>query len=63
MTSEDIKHQLIKSHTPSITFQHLPPNSARSGYAAEGALFISTQLSTNMVNVSALQKVWALIWL
>ena len=30
-----------------ITFQHLPPNSA-SGYATEGALFISTQLSTDM---------------
>ena len=28
-----------KNHTPSITFQHLPPNSARFGYATEGALF------------------------
>ena len=28
-------------HTPSIAFQHLPPNSARTGYAAEGELFIS----------------------
>ena len=28
-------------HTQSITFQHLPPNSARFSYATEGALFIS----------------------
>ena len=26
-------------HTPSIAFQHLPPNSARFSYATEGALF------------------------
>ena len=32
-------------HTPSIAFRHLPPNSARFSYAAEGALFISAQLS------------------
>ena len=25
-------------HTPSIAFRHLPPNSARFGYATEGAL-------------------------
>ena len=43
------------SHTPSITFWHLPPNSARFSYATKGALFISTQLCSNMV--SALQKV------
>ena len=30
------------SHTPSIAFRHLPLNSARIGYATEGALFIST---------------------
>ena len=46
-------------HTASIAFWHLPPNSARFGYATEGALFISAQLSTN--TVSALQKVWVLI--
>ena len=46
-------------HTPSIAFRHLPPNSARSGYATEGALFISTQLSTDAV--SALRKVRVLI--
>ena len=28
-----------RSHTPSIAFRHLPPNSARFGYATEGALF------------------------
>ena len=48
-----------KTHTPSITFQHLPPNSARFHYATEGALFISAQLFTNAV--SALRKVWVLI--
>ena len=42
-------------HTPSTAFRHLPPNSARFSYATEGALFISTQLSTDAV--SALRKV------
>ena len=46
------------SHTPSIAFRHLPPNPARFGYATEGALFISAQLSTDAV--SALRKVWVL---
>ena len=27
------------THTPSIAFWHFPPNSARTGYATEGALF------------------------
>ena len=47
------------THTPSIAFQHLPPNSARFSYTTEGALFISAQLSTD--TVSALRKVWVLI--
>ena len=46
-------------HTPSIVFRHLPPNSARFGYATEGALFTSAQLSTDAV--SALRKVRVLI--
>ena len=37
-------------HTPSIAFRHLPPNSARFGYATEGAFFISTQLSSDDLN-------------
>ena len=45
--------------TLSIAFWHLPPSSARFSYATEGALFISTQLSTDAV--SALRKVWVLI--
>ena len=36
----------------------LPPNSARTGYATERALFISAQLSTYAVG--ALRKVWVL---
>ena len=40
------------SHTPSIAFRHLP---AIFGYATEGALFISAQLSTD--EFSALRKV------
>ena len=43
------------SHIPSTAFRHLPPNSARFSYAAEGALFISAQLSSDAV--SALRKV------
>ena len=43
----------------SIAFRHLPPNSARFGYATEGALFISAQLSTDAV--SALRKIWVRI--
>ena len=40
-------------HTPSIAFRHLPPNSARFGYATEGALdFISAQLSSDAVRPS-----------
>ena len=42
-------------HTPSTAFLHLPPYSARFGYAIEGALFISAQLSSDAV--SALRKV------
>ena len=49
----------IKSVTPSIAFRHLPPNSAETGYASEGALFISAPLSTDAVG--ALRKVWVLI--
>ena len=47
------------THTSSIAFRHLPPNSARFGYTTEGTLFISVQLSSDAV--SALQKVWVLI--
>ena len=47
------------THTPSITFRHLSPNSAGIGYATEGAPFISVQLSTDVV--SALWKIWVLI--
>ena len=47
--------------TPSTAFRHLPPNSARFGYATEGALFISMQMSSDAV--SALRKVQVLIWL
>ena len=35
---------LTLTQTLSITFQHLPPNSARNGYATEGSLFITVQL-------------------
>ena len=60
---ESSRVALIESlaHIPSIAFRHLPPNSARFGYATEGALFISAQLSTDVV--SALRKVPVLIWL
>ena len=33
-----------RNYTPSIAFWHLPPSSARIGYATERALFISAQL-------------------
>ena len=46
-------------YTPSIAFRHLPPDSARIGYATEGALFISAQLSTDAVGTP--RKVWVLI--
>ena len=48
-----------RSHSPSIAFRHLPPNSARFSYATKGALFISAQMSSDAV--SALRKVWVLI--
>ena len=61
MVSVDVKQHLKKGpfHNPSITYRHFPPNAARIGYATEGALFISAQLSADVV--SALRKVWALI--
>ena len=37
-------------HTPSTAFRHIPPNSARIGYATEDVLFISAQLSTDAVS-------------
>ena len=50
-----------RNYTPSIAFRHLPPSSARTGYATERSLeiFISAQLSTDAV--SALRKVWVLL--
>ena len=38
------------AHALNIAFQHLPPNSARTSYATEGAPFISAQLSTDTVS-------------
>ena len=55
------KSCLSAGHTPSIAFRNLPPNSARFGDTTQVALFISAQLSTDAV--SALRKVWVLIWL
>ena len=55
------KSCLSAGHTPSIAFRHLPPNSAGFGDTTQGAIFISAQLSTDAV--SALRKVWVLIWL
>ena len=43
-------HSLSGTTTPSIAFRHLPSNSAKTGYATEGALFISAQLSTDAVS-------------
>ena len=58
-TDVDVARE-VHSHTPSTAFRHLPPDSARFSYAAEGALiFISAQLSTDAV--SALRKVRVLI--
>ena len=48
-------------HTPSIVFWDHLPNSARIGYATEGALFIFAQLSPN--NICAHWKVWVLMQL
>ena len=36
----------LSHRTPSTAFRHLPPHSARIGYATDGTLFISAQLST-----------------
>ena len=53
------QHTHTHTHTPSTVFRHLPPNSARFSYATERALFISTQLSCDVV--TTLEKVWVLI--
>ena len=44
---------------PRFTSGTCPPNSAITGYATEGALLISSRLSTDAVN--SLRKVWLLI--
>ena len=44
------------THTPSVAFRHLPPNSARFSYATEGALFISARLSTDAVSAPRKDK-------
>ena len=36
-----IHHTCVRVRTPNITFRHLPPNSTRTGPAAEGTLFSS----------------------
>ena len=46
-------------YTASLAFRHRLPNSAGFGYAIEGALFMSAQLSTDFV--SALRKFWVLM--
>ena len=42
--------RLHAAQFPSIAFRHLPPNSTGFGYATEGALFVSAQLSTDAVS-------------
>ena len=42
-----IASRVISTHTPSIAFRDLPPNTARICYADERALFISAQLSSD----------------
>ena len=46
------------SHTPSIAFRHLPPNSARFGYATEGALFVSHSEHRFPAPSSKLCQIW-----
>ena len=55
-----------RGDTPCIAFRHLPPNSARFGYATEGTLDLhlraadhSALLTTDAVG--ALQTFWVLI--
>ena len=43
-------NEQVLCHILSIAFRHLLPNSARFSYATEGALFISAQLSSNVVS-------------
>ena len=38
-------------HRPSIAFRYLTANSVKTGYTAEGAFFISTQLSTDAARI------------
>ena len=43
----------LSSHTPSIASRHLPPNSAITGYATEGSLFISLSPRSSPPTLSA----------
>ena len=38
-------------HTPSIAFRHLPPNSARFGYATEGALVVCEESAITAISL------------
>ena len=50
------------NHTPTlqrgIAFWYLPPNSARTGYATEGALFIGSELVTPLKGHSLSDQNW-----
>ena len=51
-------HALLEcSHTPSLTFQNFPPNSAGIGYATEWAHFSYLRAAVYTDAVSALRKV------
>ena len=50
---------LLNYHTDWASLSDTFLQTARSGYTTEGALFLSTQLSTNAV--STFQKIWVVI--
>ena len=44
-------------HTPCIAFRHLPPNSARTGYVTEGALFYPPRVKkSNLIRNNPVQR-------
>ena len=51
--------QMVKPSACALFSSTFLQNSARIGYATEGALFISVRMSTDAV--STLQKVWVII--
>ena len=56
MWNEGFPKVYVRLHTPSIAFRHLSPNSARVGYATDGALFPQDTAVTVVANAEVVSE-------